>query len=544
MEIIELNTEPLKRVIRRHNSQRKADKPLARNLRWDHESNLLLFLSAMITSNYRIKEVGIVSYESSNRGRKKNLNPYLLCNGKFIYDVEYGDMPILLPTEAYRMLATGSVLETLEDHLKLIERHPIESHLKPYGTQSEHYFLLTAEGKKLLPAPVEFIELNKSQSKKLKDYFRAKNCTKKNEYKRLTNMLPSFEFHVPKEKVFKERHLVECQNFYEFYNLENLGDSESERFKRTPEELLKIIYNQMINFNNTDLDAFIMKCTSDSDRWGARFYALPAYIKSLARNYLRSRETGSYLVELDIRNSQLHMINAVLEENFGNGCTGQFGKDLRNDVDIYIRIAQEAYQTSKSTDEQRVKAKVDGMFSSLFSGTFKPANNASEEKKNLLNAVKKLYPDLVTSVEKLKSVRIPGFQKTLPFYADFHAVGSNEKKKIQRDNDYRKVSFCATCKETEIMKQVWNALYKEKIKYTTAHDAVFVDPKDLDIARSRFDEILKEKLGYLPYVKVKYLCPPRAEDESEDRKSRFLNQRVKQLITQLIRKNSHSKKVA
>jgi hypothetical protein len=264
----------------------------------------------------------------------------------------------------------------------------------------------------------------------------------------------------------------------------------------------------MQSFNQSDLDGFIFKCKSDINSWGGRFYAPPAYMKAFTRKYLQVKNTNRYLIELDIQSSQFHMLNTVLIEYLGEGCTGDFDKDLRSGIYIYEKIAQHAFTTTIPSDEQKKQIK-SAMFHHAFKGSFRPTKQTTPEDLKILEVVNSLYPDFVNAIKNLQHRKIRQFSKTLPFWFKHLKKRSAKYKECLNTNRHRKVSFSATCKESEVMKRLWAAMYKAGKSFITVHDAILIDPADRDIAMELLQNILLDELGYIPAIRETQMSPPK-----------------------------------
>jgi hypothetical protein len=492
MKLIELERIEFDRLVKKFEDEvlismgsKRLNKPMV--------NEIFGLLRVMVTQNHFIQQRGFVTYLGN-----KYSDSGQLCNGKQVNSCRLADMPILLSEEFYSILLSNNMtrLDRLME-VGILHRHEIPPEFsnpkKSKKRSAKYYYQIGEIAQGIIPDDPVLTKIDAKHADLCRKYFQSKNNTASNEYKRLIRMLPEFYFYMP--------------NKDEFINL-YLPLYEDNEYEKPPEELLEIIHRQMTHFNNTDLDGFTIKCTSDLDHWAGRFYATPTYITKLARGYLRCRSTNSHLREFDIRNSQFHFLNKVLKGYFGDKCTGKFDYDLRHS-DIYKEIAKVIFDTNHPTSEQRDIVK-GGMFYSFFRGSFEPSKRTLEHQAKVMDAVKNLYPDLVSAVEKLKGRKIPRFSKADPHYFKCLQSGTAQYKKRHENNQYRKVSFCAASTETQIMKKIWYALWKKDIRYLTVHDAILIDSSDLEIiaqTRSIIEEILKAELGYLPTVREENLIP-------------------------------------
>ena len=485
MDVLQLKKDAYLKIIEASNHKYRSD---CRN-------NMFLAISLWLTQNYFKKQSGIVSFKTN--GRTRQLNPYLLCDGQHIGRVEYYEMPILLSTADYQLM-TGSATAQRLINLGILEKTEFSElqqlQLIGLNQETKQYFKLTELGKTLIPDNPEWRNLNSRELRKVRKYLHRKNGTEELIYKKLIKGLANFEFDLPDFDTFKELNIDEF-----------IGSD----YQIPPDELLKITYGQMQAFNHRLAENFIFKCSSDINSWGGRFYATPAFIKSFARAYLISRKTGEHLVEIDIQTSQFHMLNAVLRELFGNDSTGQLHADLMTGVDIYSKVENDVNNsTGRNEDQRNIIKKC--MFTCFFNGSFTPTGKTKSDVKRTMESVKKLYPELVESVERLQHTRVAGFSRTYPFYFKYLKAGSRKYKRSHALIAHKKVSFSATLKETSIMKEIWAELFKQDLEFVTVHDAVLVCPSDVDEAKKIILEILEAELGYKPVLKTKQLIPPQS----------------------------------
>jgi hypothetical protein len=256
-----------------------------------------------------------------------------------------------------------------------------------------------------------------------------------------------------------------------------------------------------------DADALMFGCKSCSNSWAGRFYSPLTHMPAICRQFIKSVETGKSLVELDVKNCQIHMINKVLMDRYGEGSTGALNSDLRNQVDIYEKIASEMYSVAKPTDSQRKKVKklvFEHLFNA-FRGTFSSAGNL---KKDSLGCIAKLYPELIESVSLLRGEQIPGYEETLTRRQKFaYVADAVMREKIDKTNGHRKVSFSTTKLEVKLMKMVWKDLCKQKIPFITIHDAILIDPVHVSDAMISLRRVMQKSLGYIPKIKKVQLAP-------------------------------------
>ena len=485
MKVLQLNRDAYIKIIEANNPK----------LRRDCRNNMFLAMSLWMTQNYFKKQSGIVSFKTN--GRTRQLNPYLLCDGQHINRVEYYEMPILLSNADYRVWTASATTQRLID-LGILEKTEFserkQMQLSGLNQESKQYFKLTELGKTLIPEHPEWRELSHREHSKVRKYLHLKNGTQHPIYKKLIRGLSDFLFVPPDFETFKVLHA---------------GEFTGDDYQISPDELLKITYGQMQAFNNRTDDNFIFKCSSDLNTWGGRFYATTGYIKKFARSYLVSKATGEHLDEIDIQTCQFHMLNAVLRELFGPDATGQLHIDLVSGVDIYSKIENDVNNSIGRNEDQREIIK-GCMFNCFFKGSFTPTWKTKPDVKKTMESVKKLYPKLVESVERLQHARISGFSRTYPFYFRYLKNGSRKYKRAHAVIAHKKVSFSATCKETAIMKKIWAELFKQGLQFVTVHDAILVCPNDVTIATTIILDVLEAELGYKPVLRAKQLMPPQS----------------------------------
>ena len=172
-----------------------------------------------------------------------------------------------------------------------------------------------------------------------------------------------------------------------------------------------------------------------------------------------------------------------------------------------------------------------------------------KDESKVMEAVTELYPELIIAVEELQHRRIAGFHRTLPHWFYKLKKGTSKYKQEHKKQRYRKVSFCASRKETEIMKEVWNITYKDRIDFLTVHDAMLIDPADVKKTKDHLEQVLIEELGYLPFVKETQLSPAKAIQESKNTETTMEGKRLKYRIELLVNNHvdlsiEHSKEAA
>jgi hypothetical protein len=450
-------------------------------------------LSILLSSNYSKKQSGIVSYE---RNEKDNRNPYVLCDGNLIYETNLEEMPILLHTKAYNYLFDSKLLKTMQNYF-LIEQIPLEGlqlrQAQAMGLGTKHYYKFTKAARKLVPKNPKWEAVNDETAEFMKKYFIKKNRLEDELYLHLIEMLPEFEFKLPKLDVFLERH----------------KDKHTKKIhhKRTPEELMKANYSRMQNFNQYDVDQLICNSSSCEEKWSGRFYSPITSLSKYCRRYLIHSATQSHLVELDIQTCQYHMINRVLRTLFGDECTGNLHTHLSTGINVYVEIAKYMHYVPSPSQQQIGTAKQEA-FGRLFSGFTEPKDNSLWEMQRSYEAINTLYPDLINAVELLKDLDIENFEKTLSWRDQLDLLDEEDlmkKLKVELENMHRKVSFASTCMEVQVMKNVWRRLNDAGIVYLTMHDAVYVTPDKETVAKGLFEQALKDELGYIPTVRAELM---------------------------------------